>query len=409
MADTPPARDDASREPQDGRPRLSPRRILATVWLAVFSTSLFFRAVDPIIPQIAADLGEPIGSVALLATAFALPYALMQPALGALADMVGKTRMMFACLLIVTFATFAGAIAPNLTLLMISRAISGIVAGGTFPISLALIAQVVPMEQRQVAVSRVLAGAMLGNLMGSAASGIVADAFGWRSVFIVNGISALAALIAAFIGFGGPGRKPPDRVDLRSLPATYKAMFRHPMAKFCFGGVAMEGIFLFGFFPYVAPLLQQSGNDRAAIAGIVIGCFGIGGMFYSFLIGSLLPRLGARWLMIVGGSGMGLGLMVMTLQLSWQAQAVVFGIFGLSFYLLHGVIQIQVTELVPEARSTATAVHSTFFFFGQSIGPIYYRYAFEEAGMTAPLIVGGCLLIATGIIASTGLFRQRPR
>jgi predicted MFS family arabinose efflux permease len=333
----------------------------------------------------------------------------MQPALGALADMVGKTRMMFACLLIVTFATFSGAFAPNLPLLMISRAISGIVAGGTFPISLALIAQVVPVEQRQVAVSRILAGAMLGNLMGSAASGIVADTFGWRGVFIVNGICALAALIAAFIGFGGPGRKPPDRVDLRSLPATYKAMFSHPMAKYCFGGVAMEGIFLFGFFPYVAPLLQQGGNQRAAIAGIVIGSFGIGGMFYSFLIGSLLPRLGARWLMILGGSGMGIGLMIMSQHLPWQAQAVVFGIFGMSFYFLHGVIQIQVTELVPSARSTATAVHSTFFFLGQSLGPIYYRYAFEEAGMTAPLIFSGCLLILTGIVASTGLFGQRPR
>ena len=60
-------------------PRLSPQRILATVWLAVFSTSLFFRAVDPIIPQIAMDLHESVASVALLATAFALPYALMQP------------------------------------------------------------------------------------------------------------------------------------------------------------------------------------------------------------------------------------------------------------------------------------------------------------------------------------------
>ena len=88
-------------------PRLSPTRMLTTLWLTVFATSLFFRAVDPIIPQIAADLNEPIGSVALLATAFALPYALMQPILGALADVMGKTRMMFACLVLVTVATFA--------------------------------------------------------------------------------------------------------------------------------------------------------------------------------------------------------------------------------------------------------------------------------------------------------------
>src|SRR3954469_19083667 len=98
---------------------LTPRRILITVWLAVFATSLFFRAVDPIIPQIANDLNETVAAVALLATAFALPYALMQPVLGALADMLGKTRMMFACLVVVTIATFGGALAPDLNTLML--------------------------------------------------------------------------------------------------------------------------------------------------------------------------------------------------------------------------------------------------------------------------------------------------
>src|SRR5436853_5775861 len=110
-------------------PQLTPKRILVTVWLAVFATSLFFRAVDPIIPQIAADLNETIAAVALLATAFALPYALMQPVLGALADILGKTRMMFACLVVVTIATFAAALAPNLNTLMLSRIVSGVVAG----------------------------------------------------------------------------------------------------------------------------------------------------------------------------------------------------------------------------------------------------------------------------------------
>ena len=137
----------------------------------MFSSSLFFRAVDPIIPQIAADLSEPAETVALLATAFALPYALMQPVLGAMGDVLGKTRTMFACLVIVTIATFAGAFAWNLPILMVSRVVSGIVAGGIFPISLALVAQIVPIKGRQVAISRLLAGGMLGNLLGSSAVG----------------------------------------------------------------------------------------------------------------------------------------------------------------------------------------------------------------------------------------------
>ena len=95
--------------------------------------------------------------------------------------------------------------------------------------------------------------------------------------------------------------------------------------------------------------------------------------------------------------------------LPWQAQAAVFAGFGLSFYFLHGSIQIFVTELVPSARSIATAIHSTFFFLGQSVGPIYYRIAFDEAGTAPTLIFSGCVLILTGIVCSLGLTSQRPR
>ena len=169
----------------------------------------------------------------------------------------------------------------------------------------------------------------------------------------------------------------------------------------------MEGIFLFGFFPFVAPLLHAGGESRATIAGIVIGGFGVGGMLYSFAIGRLLPVVGQRRLMITGGAAMGLGLMVMSLNLPWQGQAAVFMMFGLAFYFLHGVIQIFVTELVPSARGTATAIHSTFFFLGQSVGPIYYRLAFGELGQVAPLLIGGCVLILTGLVCSWGFFHAK--
>lgn len=395
-------------EPSPPAARLSPRRILTTVWFAVFSTSLFFRAVEPIIPQIAADLREPVSSVAMLATAFALPYALIQPVLGAAADVFGKTRIMFVCLVLVTAATFAGAFAPNLATLIGSRIVSGMVAGGLFPISLALIAQVVPVHERQVAISRLLAGAMLGQLLGAAIAGTIADLHSWRGVFLVNGVFAACALIAAWIGFGGPGGKPPTTVDLRSIPSSYKTIFANPLAKFCFGAVFMEGIFLFGFFPYVAPMLHDAGQTSGAIAGLVIGGFGVGGILYSVVIAFLLRQLGQRRLMIVGGALMGLGLMVMALKPAWQAQTAIFLVFGLSFYLLHGTIQIFVTELAPDARSSAAAVHSTFFFLGQSIGPIYYRTGFAHAGQIFPLIAGGCVLIVTGVVAAHYL-RHRPR
>ena len=405
MSDTPPP--NAPNVPEPAA-RLSPTRILTTVWLAVFATSLFFRAVDPIIPQIAADLKEPVGNVALLTTAFALPYALMQPALGALADVLGKTRMLFACLVLVTLATFASAFATSLSALMTTRIIAGIVAGGLFPISLALVADVVPVAQRQVAISRLLAGAMLGNLLGATTSGIVTDFSSWQGVFFVDGFGSLGATIAAFIGFGGPGRRPPTRANLREIPGNYKAIFSNPLAKFCFAGVFIEGVFLLGVYPFVAPMLHDSGEIRASIAGLVIAGFGVGGIIYSMIIGTILPRLGQRNLMILGGFLQGAGIMAMSLQPVWQVQLAIFVLFGCAFYLLHGSIQIFVTELAPGARSSATAAHSTFFFVGQSLGPIFYRYGFAEVGVVYALRGGGVILMINGIICATFL-RQRPR
>lgn len=383
-------------------------RVLVTVSFAVFATSLFYRAVDPVIPQIAADLHETVAAVALLATAFALPYALVQPVLGTLADVLGKTRLMFACLVVVTISTFAGAVAPNLTWLMISRVVSGVVAGGTFLAALALIAQVVPIQHRQVAVSRLLAAGMLGNLMGSAVNGMIADTFGWRGVFVVNGAIALAALIAAFIGFGGPGQRPPQTIDLKAIPASYRAILSHPLAKYCFGGVLMEGIFLIGLFSYVAPLLHASGERRATISGLVIASFGIGGLLYSLIVARALPLLGERRLMLLGGSLLGVGLTAMAFMPPWQIQIAVFTLLGLSFFLLHGVIQITMTELAPSARGSATAIHGTFFFFGQAIGPIYYQLAFAGIGQAATLVISGLALIATAVVCAFGL-TQRPR
>ena len=45
----------------------------------VFAQTLFTRAVDPVIPMIAADLAVDVNTAALLSSAFTFPYALVQP------------------------------------------------------------------------------------------------------------------------------------------------------------------------------------------------------------------------------------------------------------------------------------------------------------------------------------------
>jgi predicted MFS family arabinose efflux permease len=388
-----------------GRPP-SVARVLGIVRLAIFATSLFVRAVDPVIPQVAKDFSIDIATAAMLSTAFALPYALVQPVLGAMADMLGKTRLITVCLLVLVIAAVVGALASGFSMMMASRIISGVVAGGVFPISLAMAGDLVPVHQRQVAIGRLLAAAMLGNVLGSPGAGFVADLIGWRGIFAVAGGLTAIVLVAAIVGFRGVTATEPVRFTLSTLPTHYRAIFSNPMAKICFGAVLLEGIFLFGLFPYVAPLLHEAGETRAAIAGGIIAGFGAGGLIYSVLVSILLARFGERWLMIGGGLLMGVTLMVFAIQTPWPFRLATFVVLGFAFYMLHGVIQIYATELAPSARGSSMALHSAFFFSGQAIGPIAYRFGLAHAGLTATLIVSGTVAIAIGVSCAHSLRRR---
>jgi DHA1 family inner membrane transport protein len=133
--------------------------------------------------------------------------------------------------------------------------------------------------------------------------------------------------------------------------------------------VFLDALVLFGLFPYMGQLLQAQGETRASIVGIIIAGWGIGGICYAALVGRLLPRFGDRALMIDGGALMGVALLIVAMQPAWQIQFAAFILVGFGFYLMHGGIQVYVTELSTTARSSALALHSSSFFFGQAAGP----------------------------------------
>jgi predicted MFS family arabinose efflux permease len=399
---------DAGRPRHDDTAATGPSvtRVLGLSMLAVFATSLFFRAVDPVVPQIAAHFVVDAHTAALLATAFSLPYAIMQPVLGGMADAFGKTQLMTWSLVVLVISAVIGAAAPNITVLFVSRMVSGIVAGGVFPISVAIAADLVAVERRQVAVGRMLGASMIGNVLGSPAAGMAADLIGWRGVFVGMGVLAALAVVASVIGFRGVSSSAVARVDVKALPAMYMAIFRNPLAKICYGAVMIEAICLFGLFPYMAGLLAAAGEPRASIAGVVIGGFGVGGIIYASSVSMLLGRLGERRLMIGGGTLMGLALMAVALRLPWPLQAVNFICLGLGFYMLHGVIQIYASELAPAARGSAMAMHSASFFFGNALGPVVYGVTLPSAGLTPTVVVAGAILIGVGVVCARRLRRE---
>ncbi len=372
----------------------------------VFASTIFTRAVDPLIPKIAADLAVDVKTAALLSTAFTFPYALVQPLLGAVGDHFGKTRLMNLSLLAVALAALVCALATSFPLLVGMRVVAGCVAGGLFPIALALIGDLVPVRERQVAIGRLLAVGLSGNLLGTSISGVIGDLATWRGVFAVFGLFALIVTITAFVALRGRESAKPTPFNVAAVMAGFRSVLADPRAKVCFGSVFLEGLFIQGLFPYVALLLLANGEARASIAGLVIAAFGLGGVFYSISVSVLVARIAQRNLMIIGGTIAAIALVLIAPNPSWSAQAAVFATLGFGFYMLHGSIHVHVTELSQTARGAATSLHSSTFFIGQAMGPIYYGFTFAHGEGSLSIIAGALVVLGVGLLCAR-LLRHR--
>jgi predicted MFS family arabinose efflux permease len=382
-------------------------RALVVVGFVAFSTSLFMRALDPVVPQISSEFGIPPADVALLATAFALPVAAVQPLLGPVGDFFGKTKLMLVAMVLLVVATVAGAFAPNFTWLLVSRVISGVAVGGIFPVGLAFVSDSVAVERRQVTLGRYVAAALSGNLTGAWAGGIVGDFTNWRGVLLAAAVCGVFAFLLGLWGFRNVKHERGPRFDLAFAMKSYRAVFSNPRAKFCYLGVLLEGIAIFGLFPFVAILLHESGEFRATVAGIVIAGFAIGGAIFGLFVPQMLKLLGTRGLMIWGAVICAVMLGVATLRLPWQYEFVTFIVMGVGFYMMHNCFQMAASEIAPTARGSAIAVHSLAFFTGHAVGPVFYYWGLAHAGVGPTLLAAGVVMLLTGFGAAHFLFSKK--
>jgi predicted MFS family arabinose efflux permease len=384
------------------------RRVLLVASFTSFSGALFFRALDPVIPQVSRDLAVEPETAALLAAAFAFPYGFIQPVLGPVADYVGKPKVMTVCLVLLIAMAFVGMVTPSFPVLFASRMLAGAACGGMFPVAMALVGDLVPVGQRQVALARLLAATITGSLLSSAVAGVVADVFHWRAIFVVFGSVGLIALTIAAYGFRDLPPIERQPLDFWALPRRFRTIFADLRARTCYSAVALEGIFLFGLFPYVALLLYAAGEERASIAGIVIAFFAFGGVIYSFCVRWMLKWFGQRRVMQGGGGLMALGLTMVAFAPPWPVQCFAFLLAGLGFYMLHGSIQVYVTELAPAMRSSGVAFHSFSFFGGQAIGPVVFGFGLATLGAAPSVLLSAAALVAIGLVTAHLLTRVRP-
>ena len=376
-------------------------RLILVLGLCACASTLAGRALDPLVAEVGNEFGVAAATVALLGTAYALPYALVQPVLGPIGDAIGKRRVIRACLGVLAAALLASAVAPDLWTLTAFRILAGAATGGVFPITIALVGDRIPLEKRQVALSRLLVAGLTGWAGGGALAALAAPYIGWRGVLVVCALVALAAMLVL------RERDPPmpgRSLNLAEVLARYRMILGLRAARVLYASVFIEGALVFGVFPFLAPLFLERDLGGAAEAGMALAGFAAGGFLFGALAPLLLGRLGQVRVMVLGGVLAAAGLSALAV-LPWVPAALAGCLLlGLGFYMIHSAIQTRVTELVPQARGSAVALHAFCFFLGQSLGPVALGlgWAVVGAGPTLLAAAAGLAGLALWLASQTG-------
>jgi predicted MFS family arabinose efflux permease len=387
----------------DAASRARMRRVLAMYGPAVFAGALATRATDPVVAEIAADFGTTAAAAALLGTAYTLPFALVQPILGPIADSVGKRRVVTICIALLAVLLLGAALAASLGWLMAFRALSGAAAGGMMPLTLAIMGDAVPLKDRQVALSRILVFGISGQIAGGAMAGPVAALAGWRGVLVLCALSAAAGLVALLLAARGAAAEPVTRYDPVIAAKRYRTILQNPSAIPLYATVAAEGALVFGSFPFLATLMMDRGIGGTAEAGYAIGAFGAGGLAYAAVARPLLARFGQSGVVRIGGGLGAVALAGFAVAGALWVAALAGVLLGMAFYMIHNAIQTRATELSQAFRGSAISLHAFSFFAGQSLGPIAFGLGAASIGL------GASLGLAAGLLAALAwLLARRP-
>ncbi|WP_028798282.1 MFS transporter [Streptomyces purpureus] len=187
------------------QPVLSARRrwtVLAVCALSMFLVGLDTTIVNVGLPVIGQGLGADTRSLEWVVDAYTVVLASLLIAAGALADRFGRRRVFRCGLVVFGIASLACALAPSLGFLVAARAVQGLGASMLSPVALAIVVNAMPDPRERARAIGVWASVFgLSMAAGPVTGGALIEAFGWRSVFWINGpiIAAALVLVAVFV------------------------------------------------------------------------------------------------------------------------------------------------------------------------------------------------------------------
>jgi len=315
----------------------------------------------------------------LTGLAFALLGGVAAIPLARWADRGSRKLIINASFMVWTLMTAASGAAMSFTQLLMARIGVGVGEAGCVPATHSMLGDYYPRELRGRAMGIHSATTYLGMLGGLLGGGILVQTIGWRSGFVVLGLTgAVLSLIFHFTV------REPARIDGQAQPAARGESLRSKLGDTraflylvgAFSTTALAGAATMTWLP---SYFQRAFTLTPIQIGAGLGlCLGVATAIGSVVGGMLSVRYGARSRSWGAGFSATITVAVMPFYIASFHAANPIVAFGLLFVALIlagsilGPVFASLQDLVkPDARATAVAVVSVAgVIFGQGLGPL---------------------------------------
>jgi predicted MFS family arabinose efflux permease len=311
---------------------------------------------------------------------FAAVYIVAGLPLARLADTRNRVRLIAIAIGVWSiFATLSG-FARSFMQLMLCRVVIGIGEAGVQPPATAVASDLYPPNKRGFAIAILSVGLPAGTLIGAIGAGYLADAYSWRTVFLLLGVPGVLLGVIAWTTLREPPRGlSEDKIAVKGTPVPgAMAVFRHLAAKRSFRhivvGLALTHFITAGigsFLPqYFTRAFQLTLGQTGVMYGMVGAAVSLIGSLSGGVIVDRLSQKDARWYAWLPAIGIlcaaPLYIAIFGLATPVFATAALMTIGGSLLFLHYTPTQAVLQNMVePQMRATAAFV---FFFITSMVG-----------------------------------------
>jgi DHA2 family multidrug resistance protein len=174
---------------------VNPWIIAATVMLATFMEVLDTSVANVSLNSIAGNLSSSMDEATWVLTSYLVANAIILPMGGWFSMLLGRKRFYMICVGVFTVSSFLCGFAPTLGALVFFRVLQGLGGGALQPVSQAILVESFPRSKHGMAMAIYGMGVVVAPVIGPTLGGWITDNYTWRWIFYINipvGILSLA-------------------------------------------------------------------------------------------------------------------------------------------------------------------------------------------------------------------------